>query len=89
MAYFYLLESQFQNEILLLRFELIERMVLFAEGNNGAGSKPVTLFRTDGNVIFIKGDHTVKAVSYHEHQAGNGDGSRPQLQDKLKASKKR
>lgn len=69
-----LLKNHFQDKILLLCFELIERLVLFAEGYDGAGSKSVTLFRAEGNAVFIKSDHTIKTVSYHQHQAGNGDG---------------
>lgn len=74
MAQIHLLKNQFQDKILIFCFELIESVVLFAEGHNGVGSKSVTLFLTDGNAFFIKGDHPIKAVSHQDHQTGNGDG---------------
>ena len=61
MAQIPLLKKHFQNKSLLLRFELIESIVLFAEGHNGVGSETVALFLTDGNAFFIKSNYTVEA----------------------------
>ena len=61
-----------QSKIFITGFEFIIRVVLFAEGNDGFGAKPMAFFRADWNLIFVKCHSAVIAVADLEHEAWDG-----------------